>query len=277
MPSDIMKIIIFTDLDGTLLDHNDYSFEDARSSLTRIKGKDIPLIITTSKTRKEVESLRNILGINDPFIVENGGGIFFPEGYRGFNVKNSLARHPYAVLELGKPYDKIKRFLKRAGKQFAIRGFDDLTIQEIMEFTGLPVDDATMAKEREFTEPFVLQRESDLDVFSDLAMREGMKVVRGGRFFHLISVHQDKGKAVKITKDIFRENYGEEVITIGLGDRENDLPMLENVDIPVLMPYCNGGYEELNLQNLIKSKYPGSKGWNESVKEILNDLERDDF
>ena len=272
-----MKIIIFTDLDGTLLNHNDHSFEDARPSLERIKRKDIPLIITTSKTRKEVENLQKILEIKEPFIVENGGGIFFPGGYQGFKIKNSLHRPPYTIVELGKPYAEIRRFIKIVGKQFGIRGFGDLTSQEIMEFTGLSVEDAKMAKEREFTEPFILERESDLEVLNDLALREGMKVVRGGRFSHLLSIHQDKGKAVKIVKDIFRENCGEEIVAIGLGDSENDQEMLRNVDIPVLIPNYDGGYEELDLRNLIKSKYPGSKGWNESVKEILNDLERADY
>jgi len=146
-----------------------------------------------------------------------------------------------------------------------------------MELTGLSVEDAKLAKEREFTEPFVLERETDFEGLSDLALKEGMKMVRGGRFFHFLSVHQDKGKAVEIVKDIFRENCGEEMIAIGLGDSENDLPMLKNVDIPVLIPHYDGGYEEFNLQNLVRSRYPGSKGWNESVEEILNDLERADY
>lgn len=271
-----MKIIIFTDLDGTLLDHNDYSFEDARPSLESIKRKSIPLIITTSKTRKEVENLQKILGIKEPFIVENGGGIFFPGGYQGFKIKNSLPRPPYTIVELGKPYSEIRRFIKRVGDQFGIRGFGDLTTREIMEFTGLSVEDAKPAKEREFTEPFILKRETDLEALNDLALREGMKVVRGGRFFHLLSIHQDKGKAVKIVKDIFRENWVEEMIVIGLGNSENDLPMLENVDIPVSIPHYDGGYEEFSLQNLVRSRYPGSRGWNETVEEILNALERVD-
>lgn len=73
-----VQLVIFTDLDGSLLNHEDYSFTAARPSIERIKTAGIPLIITTSKTRLEVERLQQEMGIREPFIVENGGGIFFP-------------------------------------------------------------------------------------------------------------------------------------------------------------------------------------------------------
>jgi len=64
--------IIFTDLDGTLLDHDSYSFEEASFMLDFIKEHDIPLIIVTSKTRNEVIGIQKRLGISTPFIIENG-------------------------------------------------------------------------------------------------------------------------------------------------------------------------------------------------------------
>ena len=75
------KLIIFTDLDGTLLDHKTYSFENAFEALQAIKEKNIPLIICSSKTRSEIEYYREKLSNNHPFVSENGGGIFLPEGY----------------------------------------------------------------------------------------------------------------------------------------------------------------------------------------------------
>ena len=81
-----MQVIIFTDLDGSLLNHEDYSFAEATPSLDRIKRSGIPLIMTTSKTRREIEPLQREMGIGEPFIVENGGGIFFPHGYRNLLI-----------------------------------------------------------------------------------------------------------------------------------------------------------------------------------------------
>jgi len=70
------KIIVFTDLDGTLLHPRTYSFEAAMPALKLIKEKDIPLILCSSKTRAEIEVYRKKLDNQHPFVSENGGGIF---------------------------------------------------------------------------------------------------------------------------------------------------------------------------------------------------------
>lgn len=105
-----MKIIIFTDLDGSLLNHDGYSFDDATPVLNRIKQYQIPLILTTSKTRREVELLQGVMGIREPFIVENGGGIFFPAGYRGFTIPKGQQKSGYTLVLLGMPYNRIRSF-----------------------------------------------------------------------------------------------------------------------------------------------------------------------
>jgi len=76
-----MKKIIFTDLDGTLLDSDTYSYEKAKIALQLLKKRRIPLIFCTSKTRAEIEFWRDEVGNYDPFISENGGGIFIPKDY----------------------------------------------------------------------------------------------------------------------------------------------------------------------------------------------------
>ena len=73
--------IIFTDLDGTLLNHHDYSFEEAREAIEYIKKSSIPLIIVTSKTFSEVRVLQEKLGITCPFIVENGSAVYTNKEY----------------------------------------------------------------------------------------------------------------------------------------------------------------------------------------------------
>ncbi|MBU2026134.1 MAG: hypothetical protein KJ814_00740, partial [Proteobacteria bacterium] len=62
------------------------------------------------------------------------------------------------------------------------------------------------------------------------------------------------------------------VIAIGLGDSENDLPMLREVDIPVLIPHPERGYLDVSLPGMILAKEPGSRGWNEVVELLLDRL-----
>ena len=84
--------VVFTDLDGTLLDHSTYSFAEAQPALALLKSKNVPLIFCTSKTRSEVEYWRGLLGNNHPFIVENGGAAFVPENYFNFPIPASVKR-----------------------------------------------------------------------------------------------------------------------------------------------------------------------------------------
>ena len=263
------QIIIFTDLDGTLLNHEDYSYEDAKPALKKIKERKIPLIIVTSKTRKEVEILQKELEIEEPFIVENGGGIFFPRKYHHFKLTSCFSKDGYRIIQLGKSYQEIRNFVEKVKDKFGIKGFGDMTVEEVMEHTGLPYEKAKLAKEREFTEPFLIEDESKIPQLQRLAMEEGIKITKGGRFYHFIGEKQDKGKAVEITIKVFKENLKKEIISVALGDSQNDIPMLKKVNIPVLIRKIDGSYENIELPNLIKAPYSGSKGWNFAVNSIL--------
>ncbi len=86
------KLIIFTDLDGTLIDHQSYSYSDAKKALKKISDDKIPLILVSSKTRAEIEAIRQDLkkdgfNINHPFIVENGSAIYIPRDYYDANLR----------------------------------------------------------------------------------------------------------------------------------------------------------------------------------------------
>ena len=64
-----MRWIVFTDMDGTLLDHDTYSYEQAKDALLMLKEKNIPLIVCTSKTRAEIVDFRKKIGITSEFLI----------------------------------------------------------------------------------------------------------------------------------------------------------------------------------------------------------------
>ncbi|MDO9263864.1 MAG: hypothetical protein Q7U02_07850, partial [Desulfosalsimonadaceae bacterium] len=224
----------------------------------------------TSKTRREVEPIRNAIGTDDPFIVENGGGVFFPAGYRGFNIKNSQTIYGYSLLQLGLPYGQIRQFFVKVRFAFEAKGFGDMTASEIASLTGFSEDQAIVAKDREFTEPFILGAAQDLVALSELAAKEGMTITTGGRFFHLMGKDQDKGRAVVMVRDIFQQHHEEKILTVGLGDSENDRVFLEKVDIPVLIPHPERGYLDMDRPGLVRAAAPGSRGWNGVMEAVLD-------
>lgn len=254
----IPPTIIFTDLDGTLLNHHDYSFESAKPMLAFIKANDIPLIIVTSKTKDEVMLLQKKLAISTPFIVENGAGIITPH------------TDGYDARALGLNYDDVRNYFETYALLYKMRGFGDMSVEEVVALTGLSVSEARNAKARLFTEPFVLEDDSDLDALKLLANQDGLDVVKGGRFYHLISLGQDKAVALEKVIAQYEAKSEQKYKTIGLGDSANDLRMLERVDVPILIPQKDGRYLECEIDNVIKAKTPGALGWNQALKEYFD-------
>ena len=263
------KIIVFTDLDGTLLDHGTYSFYGAEQALELLREKGVPLILCSSKSRDEIEIYRKKLSNNDPFISENGGAIFIPEGYGGLKCEFDKIDNGYLVIEIGPEYKTLAEAFEKIRQKTGarIKSITEFTIGEIVELTGLSREEAFLAQKREYTLPFIIDGgEEDIKSIKDEILSSGLNYTEGARFVHLMGKN-DKGKAVKILTDIFKKNYPEtKIITVGLGDSLNDLPMLEVVDKAFLMKKEAGNYEErIKVENLIYADGIGPAGWNKAV------------
>jgi len=270
------KTIIFTDLDGTLLDHSSYSFAAAEAALSFIKQKNIPLIICSSKTKKEIMYYRKKLGIQDPFISENGGGIFIPFGFfkkelKGMKLPVSQ-EHDFLVIRLGAEYALLRHVLEEIRREgFSVRGFGDMTVSEVSERTGISLDEAAMAKERDFDEPFYFDgNESAVAKLSDSILSKGYHITRGN-IFHILG-ENDKGKAASIIAELYKKKH-KDITTIALGDSPNDIPMLKVADYPVVVQKPNGLYDEqIRLSRIIKADGIGPAGWNSAVLWLLSQL-----
>jgi mannosyl-3-phosphoglycerate phosphatase len=260
-----MKTIIFTDLDGTFLNHDNYSYQDSLKAVSKVLDENIPLIFTTSKTKIEVEMLQKRLKIKEPFIIENGAAIFFPKDYKNLDFSFLDEYENYFIYQLGLPYKKILEFYNKYKKEYEMVGFSDMNNWELMKYTRLESSFIRLAKLRNFTEPFILNDSSRLKELETRAFDYGIKITKGGRFYHLIGIDQDKGKAVEQAIEIFEKVYKDKIKSIALGDGQNDIPMLENVDVPIIIKNHKGEYLNSQIKNIQKSTYKGSTGWGEMV------------
>ncbi|MFP4654075.1 MAG: mannosyl-3-phosphoglycerate phosphatase [Methanohalobium sp.] len=269
-----MKYIIFTDLDGTLIDHDTYSYEPAIPALKLLKKHDIPLIFCTSKTRSEIEVYVKKLDILHPFISENGGAVFIPKGYFDVDYDYTAIHENYNVIELGTRYSKLRQVLEeiKGLVDVDIIGFGDLDDEGVSKDTGLDIESSRLAKMREYDEAFKVigQEEKVADRIIDIIKSHGLNYTRGGRYWHLIG-DNDKGKAVKILSDIYRKQFSD-LQTVGLGDSLNDLPMLQSVDIPYLVKKPGGKHDEsITDSHIYKIEGIGPEGWNQAIINLISD------
>ena len=262
-----MKKIIFTDLDGTLLDHDTYSYAKAKPALNLVKKKKIPLIICTSKTRVEIERYRKKLGNKHPFISENGGGIFIPKKYFSFRFKSNTEDRYYFIIRLGARYKRLLKVLSSIKKRYGLICFHDLSVDELAKDTGLSREEARLAKRREFDSAFrIFNPMHEKKILTEIKKRK-LNYTIGDRYYHIMG-NSDKGKAVRILSELFKREYGE-IMTLGIGDSQNDFRMLDNVDNGFLVMHKNRRYASSRYK---RAKGIGPEGWNKVVlKEVEND------
>jgi mannosyl-3-phosphoglycerate phosphatase len=265
------QIVVFTDLDGTLIDHDTYDFKEAKLALDQLRSRAIPVIICSSKTRAEIEIYRQRMGLSGPFIVENGGAIFIPHEDLSVGV-TFVQKGPYRVVELGVPYADLCVTWKDVKKKqnFRMKGFSEMTAEEIVDITGLPLEEASLAAKREYSEPFVFSdTRAQFGLLTSLLQKRGLAITRGGRFYHLIGPN-DKGRAVQILKGVYANTYPDKRIwTVGLGDSANDVSMLRHVDMPIVIRKKTGEWERVQEIDPIYSDKAGPRGWSEAIQTIL--------
>jgi mannosyl-3-phosphoglycerate phosphatase len=265
-------LLVASDLDGCLLDAT-YSYEPARPALAALAREGAPLVLCSSKTRGEMESLVRVLGLDSPFIVENGGAIVVPAHQMPRAPGERAPEEAYTSIALGTPrkvlIDALADISARTGVH--VVGFAGLTPLELEKLTGLSAAAAEQALHRAFDEPFLAEGGPEAAAaVSREASRRGLRVTRGGRFYHLTG-HVDKGEALRRLLGILAA-AGRLYRTAALGDAANDLTMLQTVDRPVVVPLADGRLDPVlagALPQAERAPAPGPNGWNEAVLTVL--------
>jgi len=257
------RTVVFSDLDGTLLNHHDYAWDAARPALQALRARRIPLVLSSSKTAAELVPLRHDMGLDDyPAIVENGGGILRP-----FKTRPSpTPTHTRLMRSLdGLP----------AGLRRLFSGFSSWSEQALQQHTGLAPELVELAARRDYSEPglwlgdAVSKRE-----FIELLGERGVRAQQGGRFLTL-ALDTSKAAQMKRIDTEFQSGESEPVFSIALGDAPNDAEMLQQADLGVIIPNpVHGGIPMLAGESeghIIRASEVGSRGWNAIVLDLLED------
>lgn len=268
--------LIFTDMDGSLLDHHSYSFEPAIDALNQLEKNDIPVMPITSKTQAELEYLRKDLKNNHPFIIENGAAVFIPQGYFSEQLEGTLfqeSKPNYWVKTFVEPRATWQQLIDTLRAEFEGQfiTFAEAGITGIMQMTGLAEAAAQRAGQRQFGEPVKwLGDDVSKKRFIQALSAKGANILEGGRFIH-VSGKSDKGVALKWLTDIYQQHMpNKKIKTLALGDSDNDIAMLETADTAVLIRSPSHDLPQVNRSNnLYISKHTGPFGWAEGIQHFI--------
>lgn len=268
------RLIVVTDLDGTLLDRSDRSFTAAKPALNRLRLLQIPWVLNSNKTLAELAVLRNKLVNPYPLILENGTGIALPKGFEDAFFKQPDEEYQdqgeFLLKPMGMPRPELLSLLEPAYKDFRFTGFDRMSPHDLCEMIDVDTEYAEKALDRHFNEP-ILWRDSEeaFIAFKEWASGVGLYVSKSYKFVH-VSGNADKGESMDWLMGCFSDGDSRPLV-VALGDNETDLPMLNSADIAVVVrsprhePVAAQGKERTIVTDAI-----GPAGWNTAVLDLLD-------
>lgn len=265
------KLVVFTDLDGTLIDHHTYEIHKSEEALLALAKRSVPLVFCSSKTFAEQRDLQLQLGIRQPFIFENGSAIAIPDGFFSKKMYTPSQREGTYDVVVFAHADAVS--LGIALEQIGgLKGYKHASDAELSAATGLSGDALLRARERWCTETLLstLAGELLLEV-ENLLQAMGYSLSRGGRFFTVQSAQVNKGKAVLWMMELFRQSFAQSPVFAGIGDSPNDVPMLEVVDVPFLVQRPDQTWAEVEIPRLIRVDAIGPNGFDLAVKLLLGE------
>lgn len=264
MTSTDSPVLLFTDVDGCLLNKHDYSYADALPALQRVKTRRIPVVLASSKTASELLRLSDELELQEaPLICENGARIL----WRGsdFGEQRSTVG--------GIHRNEILNHLQQCSKSFRFRSFEDLGVEGVMQSTDLPRNRALDAMAREGTEPLLW--DDDPDRIAEFRMHlsaAGLTLTRGGRFWH-VAGGMTKGLAMMEVVSEFNQLAGATAQTIAIGDSPIDQSMLDCANYPVGIPWADGSCNVTFSEAGMRATRTGAAGWAETVGLLLDRID----
>lgn len=270
------KILIFTDFDGTLLDHYSYSFAAAQRSIERLSKLGIPIIPNTSKTLAEVCILQKEMGLKTPLIVENGAAIYLPKNFLPQKPKGAVWKDGYWIKSFAQKRSYWQGIIKKIGASHIgqFETFGSMDIDRIAEITGLDENSAMRAAQRQFGEPVLwLGTDSQRNEFIVKAKKLGAFPLLGGRFLHICG-NSNKGIALLWLLNEYERQHKQHIVTsVALGDGNNDIDMLEVADTAVRIASPVHAPPQLQRTHKVyTSSKTGPEGWKEVIDQLIPDI-----
>ena len=279
---DDLQPVIFTDLDGTLLDHTDYNTNNVSTLVQKLQLAYIPIVFNTSKTFCEIVNLQRELKINQPFISENGSAVFIPENYFDLKPIGCKQVNNYWCYEFASPLSNLLKDLESLGSEYKnqYKLFSELDAEQIGQLTGLNNEDALRAQKRDYSDPLYWQGGDELQTkFIKEVKGLGYDIKVGGRFIHITN-NTDKSTAQQWLVKQFSRHFRKPLTVIALGDSDNDKQMLEVADIAIIINNPSSKKPvKLSHNKARYSQSPAPLGWIEEIStlpcisNILNTVE----
>ena len=232
-----LPIVVFSDVDGVFYDPDQRAVGDAARALAALGRAAVSLVLCSSKTRAEVETIQQALGIHHPFVCESGAATFVPAGYFPFDVPQARDLAGYQAVEFGRPHAEIAQALRRTAARLRVDmvAFGDMSVDEVARDCHLSLLQARLAKLPEYGERFRVRdrRAAARGRLFDALQASHLRCIRGAHFDY-VGAPVENSLGVALLRTLYHRAFGA-VVTVGLADAMADDNLLQLVDRRVIV------------------------------------------
>lgn len=258
------NILLFTDLDGTLLNKDSFDYTDASILLRNCIKEGIKIIPNSSKTELELKEFCKDASLPFVFICENGACIHGLD-----KINNKLKKK----IILSRTKDEVfKSFISKVDKNLneLCCFIHNLPLEEQIKILGLPKDKISNALNRKYSIPLIFKGGiKDRKKLNEQVKSLNLKMQDGGRILNL-GDNVSKGQAMNLFVKKLSKLTNKKYVLIGVGDNDNDLDMLDSCDYPCVVK--NGLTKNIHKKKYLHSRTEAPFGWVEVVKLTLEKI-----
>ncbi len=250
--------LLFTDVDGTLLDRAG-AYAMTAGELAQVRDR-VAVILASSRTILELARNQRDLGIEGPVVAENGAVVALPwdDALREVGAFEEIDRRQWCVVAVGAPAQELRAEARTIAKSLGTAFIDQGEI------------DPAVGRRYSLALQQVNGRDAtSLDHLANALRRSGRSVASGGAWL-CITGGADKGRGVRTVLDCYTRLARPVGIVAAAGDGDNDVPLLLAATRRFVISRDDGTWHPA-LRALPRAEcvpIPGIAGWREVIRQL---------
>lgn len=172
--------------------------------LDGLASSGVPCVWLTNKSRGQIDELRKRIGASDPFIAEEGCGVYIPEDYFHLKEAKTVRLGRFLCIPVAQPHTASKDALEALSADSGVTtvSLRSLTPRELAQNTGLPPREADLLRTRDFDELFFFAGagETQVQQFIRLGSQRQLAIRPFGNLWSLAAGADSPGCIRQLTK-----------------------------------------------------------------------------
>ncbi len=267
------KKIVILGFENVLFDAVRGLWEEPRAALAELFLNEIPVVLWSSLNRAESVYFRGQLGLQGPYVVEDGAALYVPFGHFDFDV-SSRQVDGHETLSFGEPAQNLRAEVSQglAGQSVPLHFLGDYSVEEVAQMYRIPTHLADLKQRSEFSAAFTTapyHDESWEKAFTELANQKNRRLFFDG-VFYWIQKKIDPADPFEAVVQLFEREFDERPLVVAVGGSAADESFLKLADKRIwlendrLVTKPDRGPVEA-----CRSKGKGPAAWKEIPKIIL--------